>query len=390
MKERPILFDGPMVRAILDGQKTQTRRVIKPQPDLLYRLTDDRICAIHNNHEQQINIEKDSNQSEQRLQSRERWKDLFQDALCWLREKEIRGLVSVNWPQQWPGIPMCFFVPQQQEGDKINSSFSLHGFSRNAESFNIADKAPRRESAKQQTREFDMGNPIRELARQENARTGNKWRETPDVQIIRRGAGTYSIRYSKRVLFSKTNSENLGDVTICYFRNLPWNINTILYVRETWGIIGSTCVGNGTQREFFSAPQLLKYTNEYWKSVVKYKASGDPCVQWWPSIHMPKWAARLWLRITNVRVERVQDISIKDVFNEGIQIPVNNGKPLLRLTGNKNNPPPTDYLQEDYTSDDFIRAYFASLWDSLNAKRGHYWKSNPWVWCISFERIDHA
>ena len=352
VKEHPILFSGPMVRAILGNRKSQTRRVIKPQPDAVYSLTGDRICAIHNNYEQQINIEKDSSEPEQRLSGRERRKDLFEDALCWLWEKGIRGLVSVNWPQQWAGIPMCFFVPRQREGDKIDSSFDLHGFSRDAKPFNVADKASRRESAEQQAREFDMGNPIRELARQENARTGNRWRETPDVQIIRRGTGTYSVRYSKRVLFPKTDSENLGDVTICYFRNLPWTINTRLWVREAWKAEDNSAsalepIGEG------NPPTLL------------YRADGELLgVKWKSSRFMPKWAARLWLRVTNVRVERVQEINRENALAEGCKS-----------------------FEDDIGIYD-ERVAFCQLWDSINAKRGYGWESNCWVWIVEFERYE--
>jgi hypothetical protein len=90
-------------------------------------------------------------------------------------------------------------------------------------------------------------------------------------------------------------------------------------------------------------------------------------VKWKPSIHMPKAAARLWLEITDIRVERVQDIDREDYKKEGITIV---GIP-------------------EWTKDEWGFAYkmkFADLWDSINAKRGYSWDSNSWVWVLSFRR----
>lgn len=84
---------------------------------------------------------------------------------------------------------------------------------------------------------------------------------------------------------------------------------------------------------------------------------------WRPSIHMPRWACRLWLEVLNVRVERVQEISNLDAHDEGIDGPYDDGIPHEVI-------------------DKFI-----DLWDSLNAKRGYSWASNPWVWVIEFKRI---
>lgn len=89
-------------------------------------------------------------------------------------------------------------------------------------------------------------------------------------------------------------------------------------------------------------------------------------VKWRPSIFMPREAARIWLRVTDVRCERVQDILCGDMKREGC-IPAT-------VTGGQ-------YQQ-------WQRDYFIPLWDSINAKRGYPWASNPFVWVISFERCE--
>jgi hypothetical protein len=85
---------------------------------------------------------------------------------------------------------------------------------------------------------------------------------------------------------------------------------------------------------------------------------------WKPSIHMPRWASRITLEITVVRVERVQDISEADAYAEGVD---------PDWTGSQGNCP--------YT------AAFANLWHGLNAKRGYGWDANPWVWVLTFKRV---
>ena len=82
-------------------------------------------------------------------------------------------------------------------------------------------------------------------------------------------------------------------------------------------------------------------------------------VEWKPSIFMPRWASRITLEITAVRVERVQDIGDEDAEAEGLSW-CNAASP---------------------------RDKFQCLWNSLNAKRGYGWEANPWVWVIAFKRV---
>lgn len=93
-----------------------------------------------------------------------------------------------------------------------------------------------------------------------------------------------------------------------------------------------------------------------------------------PSIFMPRWASRITLEITEVRAERVQEISEADVIKEGV-LPSIFDIP--------------DYKVGDTSQvgDISLLSGFKSLWDSLNAKRGYSWESNCWVWVLAFKLI---
>lgn len=86
--------------------------------------------------------------------------------------------------------------------------------------------------------------------------------------------------------------------------------------------------------------------------------------RWRPSIHMPRWASRITLEVTDVRVERVQEIETS----------------------------PEDMLAEGVTAVTEAAVHlafeFRKLWDSINAKRGFGWDVNPWVWVVSFKVLD--
>ncbi len=97
------------------------------------------------------------------------------------------------------------------------------------------------------------------------------------------------------------------------------------------------------------------------------KPSPFPKLKWRPSIHMFKKDARIWLEITEVRVERVHEIKPSDCMREGWN------------TDNE--------LFPTINAPDKAREWFKKLWDSLNAKRGYGWEVNPWVWVISFRRL---
>lgn len=95
-------------------------------------------------------------------------------------------------------------------------------------------------------------------------------------------------------------------------------------------------------------------------------ASASNTVRWRPSVHMPRWASRITLEITDVRVERLQEISPNECIAEGAW------KIEDRALGR---------------SGEALDA-FRNLWDALNAKRGHSWETNPWVWVIEFKRVE--
>ncbi|WKL15061.1 hypothetical protein QYQ99_22285 [Comamonas testosteroni] len=155
-------------------------------------------------------------------------------------------------------------------------------------------------------------------------------------------------------------------------RACPWGQpGDRIYVRETWQ--GPLMSAKEWEDHYFSKADELpsKFKTP---AYCKYAADGgappefmtmddDIVARWKPSIHMPKWAARIWLEVTGVRVERLQSISEEDAEAEGIG--------FLRTV------PDAD---ETLTS----KQLFECLWDST----GGDWAANPWVWVIDFKRIE--
>lgn len=93
-----------------------------------------------------------------------------------------------------------------------------------------------------------------------------------------------------------------------------------------------------------------------------------------PGIHMPRWASRIDLEVTGVRVERLKDISEEDCYAEGIDTEgaaYNEGENYV----NAGSPVPA------------ARWAYNTLWEEINGKGPYHWEANPWVWVIEFRRI---
>ncbi|MCM1059437.1 MAG: hypothetical protein NC452_04010 [Eubacterium sp.] len=163
--------------------------------------------------------------------------------------------------------------------------------------------------------------------------------------------GTYERMDNGKFQLKVEPYENIYDYEI----NPPYQIGDILYVRETyWKCID----GEYLYRADF-LPNREKGFIRTWK----------------PSIHMPKEAAQIFLRVTDVRVERLQDITREQVLKEGIRATAANVFDL----GN------------DYITEGIDRGVFQTLWNSTVKKSDldkYGWNANPWVWVIEFEKLE--
>ncbi len=147
-----------------------------------------------------------------------------------------------------------------------------------------------------------------------------------------------------------------------------------LWVRETWWMIPEPSLQD--LRE--GADTWPKPTGPQ-EQRVAYAADGDDADQvreWgWklrPSIFMPRWASRIALEVTEVRVQSIQRISEEDAEAEGV---------LAHIAIHSLN----KVFRDDRGATSI--KYFRNLWDSINAKRGFGWDVNPWVWAITFKRV---
>ena len=148
-------------------------------------------------------------------------------------------------------------------------------------------------------------------------------------------------------------------------RKAPYQPGDILYVRETWK----------------KAPNGYYYYEDWQKDNIA------DVTKWKPSIHMPKEAARIWLKVMNVRVERLQEMKPVDVINEGAYPDCWDCLNTYGESGSQ-----CCYgTEEECSQCDEVMMEWEKLWNSTIKKSDidrYGWDANPWVWAIEFERCE--
>lgn len=145
----------------------------------------------------------------------------------------------------------------------------------------------------------------------------------------------------------------------------PYEVGDILYVRETWCRLQEL----DDNENFIEGTERYYYRAGEWPEVdfyLKPDGSRSDNIPWKPSIHMPKEAARIFLKVKDIRIERLRDIDYDNLVSEGTEIP-------------------------RFATEEDLKANFRSLWDSTLKKEQlkiYGWNANPFVWVIEFERVE--
>lgn len=155
-------------------------------------------------------------------------------------------------------------------------------------------------------------------------------------------------------------------------KNPPCKKRDILYVRETWCWCPCWDCGMDTEEGCYDKTAVKFYHQKHheygcYGYRASFKENEEAFEGWRPSIHMPKEAARIFLKVKDVRVERLQDITDEGAYREGA-----GDKDVIYQTGAR-------VLE------------FAKIWDSTIKKSDmekYGWNANPWVWVIKFERCE--
>ena len=157
----------------------------------------------------------------------------------------------------------------------------------------------------------------------------------------------------------------------------PFKKGDYLYVRETWCKGAIDCGEEADGRDVLYVSQCEGEDDYILKAHALHENVGIEDVVWKPSIHMPKEAARIFLKVTAVRVELLQDITEEQATKEGCQAGFHEYKGAI-------------WGQED--ADEWTAVeVFGELWNSTIKKADldkYGWDANPWVWVIEFDRIE--
>lgn len=176
-----------------------------------------------------------------------------------------------------------------------------------------------------------------------------------------------------------TDDKELGNLVLggkganVYYAKPPYKVGDILYVRETWantwtpdGDIGFVYKADGEPKNF-----------PYWGNAKQGKHE-----VWMPSIHMPKEAARVFLKVTSVKVERLKDIDEEQAKKEGAR------KQLWYQPFGTKIEDEQKYVGSLVNHKINYKTGFAAIWDSTVKEEKYSWEANPLIWVIEFEKVE--
>jgi hypothetical protein len=206
----------------------------------------------------------------------------------------------------------------------------------------------------------------------------------PMVRAIIEGRKTMTRRVVSEKLMARANGFMMEDEAGDW---CPYGrAGDRLWVRENCraeelesGQDGVHYIADGAWREIENTIEAAGF----WTVLNGYGANPDRSGRVVPSIYMPRWASRITLEVTGVRVERVRDITEEDANLEGVDAPRCPRCGYTKWDAQFH----MDHCLCPHDAPASAIPVFQSLWDSINDSRGYSWKSNPFVWCISFKVI---
>ncbi len=415
MKERPILFSGEMVNALLAGRKTQTRRLVKGYPQEYphartvaggyvfahrviegggfgggcafedctnpiacpYGVPGDRLCYACG---YDTSSQADSGSAERRLHGGERRADLQPQEVSGIREVRDGSLVSAQGIAGDEGLPTHLHESPESTCYQDGASFGMSCVPRRSGK-GTGGASSGRGPREQRSHEPVLGNPSGTVAGPSGARSSRDRREAPRGEIHRRRAGEPALGDQDGLVQPETRRTCPRCGTVLHSGDR-------LYVKESYRL--AAIADTDPPSNFLPG------------CPVWYEADGDADLSVWgrlrPSIHMPRWASRITLEVTGVRVERVQSISEADAKAEG----VDGEAALVCSQGCGHRDVEGDHLERWDDGDDWghicprcsaciwhhpldecHRQAYRDLWDDLNGEES--WKANPWVWVLDFK-----
>ena len=196
-------------------------------------------------------------------------------------------------------------------------------------------------------------------------------------------------------------SKSIPDAIKWRLAKAPHQVGDLLYVREGWRCTGGGDLRNIIYRADGDSPmsfcgiddgrdEILKVPEPHWAEWDRLVYKTSQGCNWRPNIHMPKWAARTWVKVLRVWVEQIQDISIDDVLAEGIESfgwdyaeSSDDTGDMFMYWDNQNGDPPkwADWITSCECIEDIFRAYWNFLYPGT-------WDKNIWVWVTEFEIYD--